>query len=143
MMQAISFKFKDDVHYPHATQLQERTVQIINHLRMVALQCRSASRVDLDQACALLLADPADAHMRHAEILMRGLRQALSKRPVFFRPGTTELSFDEAWLGRLIEAVERKDDDSFRFLIRSRVPRWTQQNLAFLVRSVSEQFRQI
>jgi hypothetical protein len=117
-------------------------MQVINHLRMVALQCRSAARVDLDQACALLLADPADAQMRHAETLMRGFRQAVSQRPVFFRPGTTELSFDEAWLGRLFEAVENSDDDSFRFLVQSRVPRWTQGNLAFLIRSISEQFHQ-
>ncbi|MEO1109922.1 MAG: hypothetical protein AAFX90_18560 [Pseudomonadota bacterium] len=109
---------------------------------MVALQCRSAARVDLDQACALLLANPADAQMRHAETLMRGFRQAVSGRPVFFRPGTTELSFDEAWLGRLFEAVELGDDDSFRFLIQSRVPRWKQRNLAFLIRSISEQFSQ-
>jgi len=74
---------------------------------------------------------------------MRGFRQAVHKRPVFFRPGTDELSFDEAWLGRLFEAVERKDDDSFRFLIQSRVPRWTQRNLAFLIRSISEEFHRI
>lgn len=118
-------------------------MSIINHLRFVALQCRSAARVDLDQACALLLADPADAQMRHAETLMRGFRQAVAKRPVFFRPGTDELSFDEAWLGRLFEAVEHADDDSFRFLIQSRVPRWTQRNLAFLIRSISEEFHRI
>lgn len=113
---------------------------IVNHLRLVALKCRSAARVDLDQACALLLADPSDAQMRHAETLMRGFRQAVEKRPVFFRPGTVELSFDEAWLSRLFEAVERADDDSFQFLIKSRVPRWTQRNLAYLIRSISEEF---
>ncbi|WP_152610622.1 hypothetical protein [Ruegeria sp. ANG-R] len=125
---------------PILPQFSERSMWIINHLRLVALQCRSAARVDLDQACALLLADPADARMRHAETLMRGFRQAVTKRPVFFRPGTDELSFDEAWLCRLFEAIERTDDDSFRFLIQSRVPRWTQQNLAFLIRSISEEF---
>jgi hypothetical protein len=120
--------------------MTSRSLRIINHLRLVALECRSASRVDLDHACALLLADPADAQMRHAETLMRGFRQAVSRRPVFYRPGTVDLSFDEVWLGRLFEAIERKDDDSFRFLIQSRVPRWTQRNLAFLTRSISEQF---
>ncbi|MDA7963672.1 hypothetical protein [Ruegeria sp.] len=143
MMQAIDFKRLDEPCAPPSAQMAERSVRIINHLRLVALQCRSAARVDLDQACALLLADPADAHMRHAETLMRGFRQAVSKRPVFYRPGTTELSFDEAWLGRLFEAAERQDDDSFRFLIQSRVPRWTQRNLAFLIRSISEQFHKI
>ncbi|MEM1073736.1 MAG: hypothetical protein AAF665_09540 [Pseudomonadota bacterium] len=115
-------------------------MSIINHLRLVALRCRSAARVDMDQACALLMANPADSQMRHAETLMRGFRQAVGRRPVFHRPGTSDLSFDEAWLGRLFEAVERSDDDSFRFLIKSRVPRWTQRNLAYLVRSISDQF---
>ena len=125
---------------PILPQVSERSIWIINHLRLVALHCRSAARVDLDQACALLLADPADAQMRHVETLMRGFRQAVDKRPVFFRPGTVELSFDEAWLGRLFEAIEREDDDSFRFLIQSRVPRYTQRNLTFLIRSISEEF---
>ncbi|KUJ81192.1 hypothetical protein AVO44_04825 [Ruegeria profundi] len=140
MMQAIGFSNTDDFRAPPSPQLEARTMQIINHLRMVALRCRSAARVDLDQACALLLADPSDEWMRHAETLMRGFRQAVEKRPVFYRPGVTELSFDEAWLGRLFEAVEQKDQDSFRFLIRSRVPRWTQRNFAFLVGSISKNF---
>ncbi|MEM7088028.1 MAG: hypothetical protein AAF496_00500 [Pseudomonadota bacterium] len=143
MMQAVSLYTEDRADTQQRPVLADRSMRIINHLRMVALQCRSAAFVDLDQACALLLADPADARMRHAETLMRGFRQAVAKRPVFYRPGTSELSFDEAWLGRLFEAIENQDDDSFRFLIQSRVPRWTRRNLAYLVRSISEQFNQI
>ena len=139
-MQAVLLRHAEPSVLPTPPGLSDRAMRIINHLRLVALRCRSAARVDLDQACALLLADPADAKMRHAETLMRGFRQAVATRPVFFRPGTDELSFDEAWLGRLFEAVENGDDDSFRFLIQSRVPRWTQRNLAFLIRSISEEF---
>lgn len=139
-MQAVRSLHSEHPCAPARPQVSERSMYIVNHLRLVALKCRSAARVDLDQACALLLADPSDAQMRHAETLMRGFRQAVEKRPVFFRPGTVELSFDEAWLSRLFEAVERADDDSFQFLIKSRVPRWTQRNLAYLIRSISEEF---
>lgn len=141
-MHAVKLKQVQDLAPRPGADLPDRSRTIINHLRMVALKCRSQARLDLDQACALLLANPADANMRHAETLMRGYRQAVTTRPVFFRPGTHELSFDEAWLGRLFEAVYDRDDDSFRFLIRSRVPRWTQRNLAYLIRSISEEFRQ-
>lgn len=140
-MHAVRFNTSECVDPAPSPGLSEHSLRIINHLRLVALGCRSSARVDLDQACALLLANPADANMRHAEILVRGYKQAVVKRAVFYRPGTSELSFDEAWLGRLFEALEREDDDSFRFLIQSRVPRWTRRNLAYLVHSISEQFR--
>lgn len=139
-MHAVVHKTVEEQRLAPALHMADRPLAIINHLRLVALRCRSAARVDLDQACALLLADPADAQMRHAETLMRGFRQAVEKRPIFHRPGSSELSFDEAWLARLFDAIEREDDDSFRFLIQSRVSRWRQRNLAFLVRAVSDQF---
>lgn len=142
-MQAISLNNSEHASPAPAPRVAERSICIINQLRMVSLRCRSCARIDLEQACALLLADPADAKMRHAEILMRGFYQAVSKRPVFFRPGTTELSFDEAWLGSLLDAMDRGDNDSFQFLIQSRVPRWTQRNLAYLIRSISDQFRTV
>ena len=78
--------------------------------------------------------------MRHAEVLMRGLMQAIGKRPSFFSLDTTEFSFDEAWLARLFEAIENQDDDSCVFLIKSRVPVWYQRNVSFLLRSVSQSF---
>ncbi len=141
-MQAIALKSTKTTHIPVSTQLAKRSLLIINHLRVVARRSRSAARMDLEQACALLLADPVKADMRHAETLMRGFNQALLNRPVFYLPGTVELSFDEAWLGRLFETIENGDDDSFWFLIKSRVPRWTQRNLAYLIRSISKQFHQ-
>ncbi|MBO9409602.1 hypothetical protein J7399_19350 [Shimia sp. R9_1] len=142
-MQAIALQKVEKAYISAPPQLAERSLKIINHLRLVARRNRSAARMDLEQACALLLADPANSDMRHAETLMRGFKQAVSNRPVFYQPGTVELSFDEAWLGRLFETMENGDDDSFWFLIQSRVPRWTQRNLAYLVRSISKQFHQI
>lgn len=142
-MHAIALRPCDFAETTPAPLHAERTLAIINHLRVVARRSRSMARIDLEHACALLLANPADADMRHAETLMRGFKQAIDKRPVFHTPGTVELSFDEAWLGRLFETIEAGDEDSFWFLIRSRVPRWTQRHLAYLVKSISKNFHQI
>lgn len=121
-------------------QFAERSRDVIRYLRFVSHRSRSSARVDLDEACALLMSNPGDAKMRHAEVLMRGLMQAIGKRPSFFSLDTTEFSFDEAWLARLFEAIENQDDDSFVFLIKSRVPVWYQRNVSFLLRSVSQSF---
>jgi hypothetical protein len=115
----------------------------LNTLRMIALQCRSAAHTDLFKACALLSNKEDTAKDAHARALLKCLRQAVSIQPVFYRPGVTELSFDEAWLMRAIMAIGGGDQDSFSFLIRSRVPKLHQRHVAFLIKGISEQFRQI
>ena len=57
-------------------------------------------------------------------------------------PSVEEISFDEAWLLRAVEAAGR-DRDSFEFLIRSRVPFVARRNLGSLLAGISEQFHQI
>ena len=109
-------------------------------LREMALQCRTAPRADLVEACAVLSADTAIARTAHLEVLVKCLGQAFGVSPRFYRPGVAELSFDEAWLVRLVECCERGDNDSFAFLLRSRVRPETRHNLAFLIRSISEYF---
>lgn len=141
-MQAIQLANPDGLTPTPVKRLPEQSLLLVNYLRMVARRSRSAARMDLNEACGLLLADPANADMRHAEILIRGFKQAVGKRPVFFQPDTDDISFDEAWLGRLFETLALGDEDSFVFLIKSRVPLWTQRNFAFLIRSISEQFSQ-
>ncbi len=79
----------------------------------------------------------------HARALLKCLRQAVSDQPVFYRPGVAEVSFDEAWLMRAIMVIASGDQDSFSFLIRSRVPKLHQRNIAFLIKGISEQFRRI
>lgn len=122
---------------------RDDTLGQLNYLRVIALKCRSAAHQDLSEACAMLAVNRDQARLASAEVLIRCLSQAIDERPVFFRPGTIELSFDEAWLARLMESVQANDHDSFQFLIRSRVPRWAQRNVAFLIRSVSGQATQI
>ena len=123
--------------------LNDTALTALNYVRLVALGCRSAARTDLFQACAVLSHNKTVAQSAYAETLVKCLSQALGTKPVFFAPGVQEISFDEAWLMRLIQSSHRKDHHSFRFLIRSRVPHIAQRNLAFLIHSMSDSFNKI
>ena len=127
---------------PPLLGLDESALGALNYVRLVALECRSAARVDLFQACAVLTQDKTVAHRAYAETLVKCLSQALGTKPVFYAPGVSEISFDEAWLVRLIQSSASGDLDSFVFLIRSRVPHIAQRNLAFLVHAMSDSFNQ-
>ena len=113
---------------------------VLNALRVVALQCRSAARTDLFEACALISNKENTAHDAFAQALFKCLHEAVSVNPEFFQPGTVELSFDEAWLIRALMASKQGDGDSVAFLIRSRVPKIHQRHIAFLIKGISEQF---
>ncbi len=115
----------------------------LNSLRMIALDCRVAAQTDLFEACALLSNKQETAQDAHARALLKCLRQAVSNKPIFYRPGTKEVSFDEAWLMRALVAVKSGDTDSFMFLLRSRVPKQHQRHVAFLIKGISEQFSQV
>ncbi|MEM6696595.1 MAG: hypothetical protein AAF626_18180, partial [Pseudomonadota bacterium] len=69
--------------------------------------------------------------------------EALAKRAVLFRPGTAELSFDEAWLVQLASALRRDDELSVRFLLHSRVGREHHRHMRFLLSRITEQFSRI
>lgn len=116
---------------------------LLNALRHINLTCRCAARTDLFEACAILSHAPNVAKSAYAEALMKSLSQALGQSPVLHRPGVQEVSFDEAWLLRTVEAARRNDHGSFLFLLRSRVPHAARRNLGFLILSVSERFAEI
>lgn len=118
-------------------------LSVLNSLRMIALDCRVAAQTDLFEACALLSTKKEVAQDAHARALLKCLRQTIRNKPVFFRPGTQEVSFDEAWLMRALVATKSGDTDSFLFLLRSRVPKQHQRHVAFLIKGISEQFYQI
>ncbi len=128
---------------PAAPRIDPRARPLLNHLRVVALKCRVSARTDLFEACAMLSTDKSVARAAHAETLMKCLAQATGKRPVMFRPGAEEVSFDEAWLARMVLAAATGDTDSFEFLIRSRVPHWARRNLAFLIHAVAAEFDKV
>jgi len=119
------------------TTFSQQAIVLLNELRMVALKCRVAARLDLFEACAMLSNDKTKARTAYAETLMKCLEQATGKRPLFYRPGCEDISFDEAWLTRLIVASIDDDQDSFDFLLRSRVPHWARRNFAFLIHSIA------
>ncbi|MCE8005436.1 hypothetical protein [Aestuariivita sp.] len=123
---------------PVALTMAER--DLLNHLRMTALRCRSAARADLFEACALLSTDRNRARNAHADALMRCIGSALNTRPIFFRPGEAEISFDERWLVSLARAHATKDEASFTFLMASRVDKWAIRNLGFLIRRITDTF---
>lgn len=113
---------------------------VLNALRVVALDCRVAAHTDLFEACALISNTQDTAHDAFAQALFKCLREAVHHKPVFFQPGTVELSFDEAWLIRALMAAKQGDGDNLAFLIRSRVAKIHQRNIAFLINGIARQF---
>lgn len=115
----------------------------LNQLRFVALGCRSKPRTDLFEACALLTMDKSQSIRAHAEALVRSLNDALSKRAILLRPGVKEVSFDEAWLLQLAQALQRGEEASVSFLLWSRVRPEHHRHIRFLVSRISEHFARI
>ena len=120
--------------------ISDEARNMLNHLRLIGMQCRTAARTDMFEACALLATDKEKAWFAHADVLMRCLREAIGIHPTIYSPGTDSLSFDEAWLVELIEAAARNDQPSFTFLLHSRVLPHARRSMTFLASSVSKQF---
>jgi hypothetical protein len=129
---------------PHSPpQIPAAWFGVLNRLRVLALECRVAAHADLFEACALLSNEQGTARDAHARALLKCLRQAIDHAPKFYRPGTTDVSFDEAWLVQCLAATKSEDHDSFSFLIRSRVPKIHQRHIAFLIKGISDRFAQV
>ncbi|MEL6646095.1 MAG: hypothetical protein AAFQ05_00090 [Pseudomonadota bacterium] len=111
----------------------ERYLPLLNRLRFLSARCRSAARLDLFKACALLSDPPEKAGEGFATALVRTLGQALDHPPVFFAPGRKDRSFDEDWLLRVIERTASGDSESVAFLLRRRVANHHTHALAFLI----------
>lgn len=112
----------------------------LNHLRFVAMECRSKARTNLFEACALLHATRTASRDAHAEALMRCLGEALGRPARLHTPGTSETTFDERWLIQLETACRHNDRDSFRFLVGSRVAPQNRRLVAFLVGRIAGHF---
>ncbi len=115
-------------------QAAPRHAEVLEAYRRAALQCRTAPRSDLFEACALLSVNPDMGRDAFATALIKGLQSALPKAPVLLRPGEPAQSFDEAWLLAALAACADEDWDSLAFLMRSRLGRAHQRNIAFLIR---------
>lgn len=121
---------------PPTHQVSAATLDILTDVRLAALTCRSAARADIFKACALLSTAPREARPVFARAYVRCLTQALGKAPVIFRPGVSELSFDESWLTSALRAAQSGDDASFTFLIHARVPFEHRRAIGFLIRGL-------
>lgn len=115
---------------------------LLNFLRFTALSCRAKPRTDLFHACALLHVSRSRSLEAHAEALMRCLNDAVGKNLRFHAPGTAEMSFDEAWLVQLSDALLRDDDASASFLLRSRVLPEHRRLVGFLIGRIARSFDQ-
>lgn len=107
-------------------------------IRQRATAARSAARLDLFKACAVLsMREHPSAH-DFADAVARTLEQALGHTPEWRAPGETDLSFDERWLLRLVDRSLACDTGSVAFLISSRVQRGKRASLAYLVNGLAE-----
>ncbi|MEO0370339.1 MAG: hypothetical protein AAF231_02685 [Pseudomonadota bacterium] len=93
----------------------------LNKLRFFATTCRATARLDIHAACAVLDANEARAEEAQIKTLLRIMGQALGKEPTFLRPGEDSASFDERWLIAALGAKHAGDEQSYAFLICSRV----------------------
>lgn len=125
---------------PKAQEFTARDLALLNHLRFVTMGCRAKARTDLFEACALLSVDRTSSSEAFSVALMRCLGQALGQRPRLLQPGSSEISFDEAWLLQLARATKRGDESSIAFLLASRVPHHLRRHIRFLVARISESF---
>lgn len=112
----------------------------LEHVRDVARANRCKGYIDLFGACASLSGNRDVALHAASEVLMRCLAQALGCRPVLYRPGETETSFDEKWLIALARSLRNGDEASSTFLLCSRVPKHARRNLVFLFHRVIDNF---
>lgn len=116
---------------------------LLNQLRHVARANRCKSYIDLFGACAALSGNRGVGMQAASEVLVRCLSQALGRRPVFYRVGEAETSFDENWLIALARSLKNGDEASAAFLLQSRVPKHARRNLVFLLRGVADSFPEI
>ncbi|QFS84879.1 hypothetical protein FIU97_19495 (plasmid) [Roseivivax sp. THAF40] len=113
---------------------------LLEHLRDVARTNRCKGYIDLFGACAALSDNREVARYAASEVLVRCLSQALGRRPVLFRVGEPETSFDEKWLMALARSLKVADAPSLAFLLNSRVPKHARRNLVFLLQNVTDSF---
>ena len=121
----------------------DEMLQQLNKLRLLAMRCRAAAHLDMFTACALLSQNKNEAASAFAEALLRTFNQGLGRPAVFYAVGAKELSFDEAWLLRMMSCVRDGDEASFAFLISSVLDRSMCRSVAFLVRGLADRLMQL
>lgn len=113
---------------------------VLNRLRLSAMECRVAARTDLFEACALLTMEGEDAKRTFIATFVKCFSQAVRAPVKWYQPGATDLTFDEAWVMRCLSAIRSDDHSSLAFLLRSRVAPADRRYIGFLLGRISEQF---
>ena len=106
-------------------------------LRVAGARCRVMRRSDLFEACAVLSMAREQAALAYVQALFRALPTLLPNGFRLYRPGDDQVSFDEAWLLQLLDRARAGDTDSLTFLIKRRIPRHAERQVAFLVHSLA------
>lgn len=113
---------------PELAVPDEATLARLDVLRDSLRRTRAASAMLADmQIVSELRGMPAlDAVCIRLAVLMgRPLRS--------FSHGTSQVSFDEAWLLSIFEAMDREDSSSYGFLLRTRLKRLDASDVHFLL----------
>jgi len=116
---------------------------LLEHLRHVSRVNRCKGYIEMFGACAALSGNRHVAVQAASEVLVRCLSQALGRRPVLYRKGEQDRSFDEKWLIALARSLKAGDDASATFLLNSRVPKHARRNMVFLLRRLVDSFARI
>jgi hypothetical protein len=110
---------------------------ILRYIRRASARARARARLDLFGACAMLSTERDIAARAYLDTLLRTLEQGLGRAPVIYCEACPQMSFDERWIMALLDAQGRHDQDSFAFLLCSRLPRPTRRHIGFLIAGIS------
>ncbi|OCX64640.1 hypothetical protein BFP70_11535 [Thioclava sp. SK-1] len=132
---AQSERYEQPAHRPVVLRAEQRA--LLDEIRAAALRVRSTRYIDAFRACAMLSLNRDRSVTTMADGLARVLAQALAAPAVLYRPGSPDVSFDEAWLVRLAYCLHDDDLGSAEFLLRSRVTRHHWRNIAFLLNGIA------
>jgi len=107
---------------PQAAPLAAPLAPTLALLRVLMRRCRAKARVEVFEACRLLMHNPREGAQDYADALLRILSTGLPKGPVIHDLRAQERSFDEDWLLALFSALQRDDHASITFLLCARLP---------------------
>ena len=127
---------------PHTPEAADPARHVLNRLRLCAMECRAAARTDLFEACALLTLEGENAKRTFIATFVKCLSDAVHAPVKWYPPGTSELTFDEAWVLRCLTSIKQDDDSSLAFLLRSRVAPAERRYVGYLLGRISDQFAQ-
>lgn len=122
---------------PEMPEVSEATRRLIVQLRTLLQQSLLRGREDIDKACMLIAADPDVTAERYAAAFFHGLELYGRRNIKFFTTKAQEISIDEMWMTRLLEAFQGRNEINARYLLSLRVEPAGRRRLAFLANSLA------